>query len=206
MIDKATKKVLFYARVGNAHSAELLPGDRIIVAASTNEQGNRIELFDISRSEAPIFHDSLYSGHGVVWDAERELLYALGYDELRAYRLSNWDTPTPSLTRQSTWRIPGESGHDLWALPNDSDKLLLTEHGSVWLFDKSTGTFEPFTPLKGSADVKSVSFHPRTDQVAFIQAEISWWSHRVYLLDPDQWFSFPGARLYKVRWLAGKGK
>lgn len=199
-IDRATKKVLFYAYVGNAHSAEFLPNNKIVVAGSTHAQGNRLELFDLNRSEEPLFKDSLYSGHGVVWDEERQLLYALGYDELRAYSLQDWNSDYPKLKQENAWKIPGESGHDLMYLSNDNDKLLLTEHESVWLFDKQTSAFHAFEPLQGKKDVKAVSLHPTTNRLAYLQAEISWWSHHVYLKNPDQVFAFPGVDLYKVRW------
>ncbi len=201
LIDRATKKVLFYAYVGNAHSAEFLPNNKIVVAGSTHAQGNRLVIFDADQCEKPLFQDSLYSGHGVVWDAERQLLYALGYDELRAYSLQDWDSDYPKLKQEHAWKIPGESGHDLMYIPNDNDKLLLTEHESVWLFDKTNGVFEPFEPLREQKDVKAVSLHPTTNRLAYIQAEISWWSHHVYLKNPDRIFSFPGVDLYKVRWL-----
>ncbi|MDH3650944.1 MAG: DUF6528 family protein [Saprospiraceae bacterium] len=201
LIDRASKKALFYAVVGNAHSAELLPNGRIAVMASTHDQGNRIVLFNINKPESPIFYDSIYSGHGVVWDEENELLYTLGYDELRAYQLMNWHSTSPSLERQRSWKIPGASGHDLSPWPKDQNKLILTEHGSVWSFDKLTGNFATFEPLAGRQDVKAVSLHPTTNRIAFIQAETSWWSHRIYLQNPDQWFSFPDIKLYKVRWL-----
>ncbi len=201
LIDRATKETIFYANVGNAHSIEWLPGDRIVVAGSTNEKGNRLEVYDSKESETPLFQDSLYSAHGVVWDTNRKLLYALGYDVLRAYQLKEWDTDYPKLVQVHSWTIPGFSGHDLVAIPQQPDKLLLTEHESVWIFDKKTEKFSPFEPLEGREDVKAVSFHPESSQVAYIQAEISWWSHHVYLLDGNRYFSFPGVDLYKVRWI-----
>jgi hypothetical protein len=203
-VDRATKNVLFYARVGNAHSAEWLPNDRIVVAGSTNSEGNRLAIFDAHQSETPLFRDSLYSGHGVIWDAERQLLYALGYDELRAYNLQDWLSDAPKLQRVHTWTIPGESGHDLMYLPNDNDQLLLTEHESVWLFDKINGTFQPYAPLEGQQDVKGVSLHDETNRLAYIQAETSWWSTHVYLDNPKRMFAFPGIRLYKTRWVTAK--
>lgn len=201
LIDIASRKVEFYAFAGNAHSVELLPGKRIAVACSTHEAGNRIALYDLGQPEKPLFSDSLYSGHGVVWDAERELLYALGYDELRAYRLKDWNTASPALDRVYSWKIPGMSGHDLVPGPDEAHQLLLTEHESVWSFDKNTGSFRPFKPLEGKENVKAVSFHPTTGRLAFIQAEISWWSHHVYLREPERFFSFPEVALYKVRWM-----
>ncbi len=201
LIDKASSKTVFYARVGNAHSAELLPGDRIAVAASTNDAGNRIELYDIDQPEVPLFHDSLYSGHGAVWDERRQLLYALGYNELRSYRLQDWDTSTPSLALQDRWTIPGISGHDLATSPQNVEQLLLTEHESVWVFDKNSGQFSPYHPLQEKQDIKAVSIHPENGTLAYVKAETSWWSHRVYLNGPEQWLSFPGIDLYKVRWM-----
>ena len=201
LIELATKRVLFYAKTGNAHSVELLPNNRLIVAGSTNEKGNRVELFDINQPEKPIFKDSLYSGHGVVWDENLQLLYALGYDELRAYELKDWDSATPSLKKVHSWKIPGKSGHDLVSVPNAITKLVLTEHESVWVFDKVTHQFTPCEPLKGVKDVKAVSYHPTIGQLAYIKAETSWWSNRVYLKGPDQYFSFPDIHLYKTRWI-----
>ena len=64
-----------------SHSADMLPGNRIVVANSTNPRGNSIEIYDISRSNECIWRDSLYSGHGVVWSEKYQSLFALGYDE-----------------------------------------------------------------------------------------------------------------------------
>ena len=201
LLEKASKQILFYAHVANAHSAELLPNDRIVIAASTHEQGNRLELYDLKQSEKPLFKDSLYSGHGVVWDGDKQLLYALGYDELRAYSLLDWNTDRPKIQRRKSWKIPGVSGHDLAPVPGDKNQLLLTEHESVWIFDKTTFDFTPFDPLADKKDVKALSLHPVSGRIAYIQADTSWWSEQVYLLDPQRRISFPGIRLYKVRWL-----
>lgn len=201
VIDRSSKKVLFRAVVGNAHSAEWLPADRIVVAGSTNKKGNRVALFDLNHSEKELFKDSLYSGHGVVWDAKKQLLYALGYQELRAYTLENWKSDHPKLRLKQTWKIPGKSGHDLAPYSKNDKFLIVTEHESTWLFNKNSGKFKPFKPLKDIHDIKSVTFHPTSNRLAYIKAETSWWSNRVYLADPLQWFSFPEVRLYKVRWL-----
>ena len=85
LVAVATKQVLFYARTPMAHSAALLPGGYIAVANSTHPEGNSIEIYHIDHSEKVICKDTLYSGHGVVWNEKRKLLYVLGFDELRAY-------------------------------------------------------------------------------------------------------------------------
>ena len=58
LIDLKTKKNLFYARVPMAHSADLLPGDRVAVALSTHKLGNSLEIYDIAQPEKVLWRDS----------------------------------------------------------------------------------------------------------------------------------------------------
>ena len=51
LVDRATRKCLFYAITPNAHSVEYLPGNRIAVALSTANKGNRLEIYDADRSD-----------------------------------------------------------------------------------------------------------------------------------------------------------
>jgi hypothetical protein len=200
LVEKNTKQALFYANVKNAHSVEMLPGNRIVVAASTNAQGNRLVLFDVSQSDKPLWHDELYSAHGVVWDAHRQILWALGYDQLRAYHLADWDSVTPKLTRVATYVLPDEQGHDLQAVPKDNN-LLITTHSHVYLFDRERFMFTLHPQLKDKERVKSVSIHPKTGQLAYTQAEgQNWWTEHIHFLNPSQTVSLPGERIYKVRW------
>ena len=97
LIDRQTKKPMFHAHVPNAHSAELLPGKRIVVALSTADKGNSIQLFNMTENDEVVFKDSLYSAHGVVWIDKTRRLFALGYDELRSYSLKDWDKENPRL-------------------------------------------------------------------------------------------------------------
>ena len=55
LLEKATKKALFYARTPNSHSSELLPNNRIAVALSIKEKGNAIEIYDIDKSDHVLF-------------------------------------------------------------------------------------------------------------------------------------------------------
>jgi len=75
LIDRETKNILFYALIPNAHSAEILSGNRVVVAGSTDMGGNCLALYDLTRSNHVLFKDSLYSGHGVIWDESREILW-----------------------------------------------------------------------------------------------------------------------------------
>ena len=140
LLERATGKALFYAYVGNAHSAEILPGSRVVVAGSTHEQGNCLAVFNLDGPEKVIYSEPLYSGHGVRWDEKHQILWALGYDELKALRLKNWDSSKPALELLHSNRLPSDSGHDLIPVPA-SDDLLITSNSNVYLFDTEQKKF-----------------------------------------------------------------
>ena len=197
LLDRDTKKPLFYAQVPMAHSAEMLPGNRIAVALSTHAQGNSVEIYSASQPEKVLWKDSLYSGHGVIWNAKHQRLYVLGLAELRAYSLQGWETEQPSLRREKTWTIPGTSGHDLNRMSDD--ELLITDHEGVSIFHIPKESFAPFAPLANVENVKSVNCDPQTQHLVYTRAEISWWTHHVYCRNPAKTFTFTGIDLYKAR-------
>lgn len=201
LVDRATGVALWWGECGNAHSAELLPGDRIVLACSVREQtGNRLVLFDASTPERELFSTPLHSGHGVVWDSERERLWALGMDDLRAYRLDAWASSTPTLVLDGSWPLPDTSGHELVPVPGSPD-LVVSTHHSVWRFDRDRLAFREDPDLAGRPDVKGVAIHPDTGQVAFIEADPpEWWSARIRFVHPARTLTLD-ERLYKVRWL-----
>ena len=199
LVERATGRTLFWAEVDNAHSAEVLPGGRIIVAGSTAKNGNRLVLFDRSRSGEELASYPLYSAHGVVWDSHANCVWALGGKELHAYLLKEWETARPSLVLKQKLDLPDPGGHDLRPVPG-TRKLIVTTHKNVWMFDRESGSFQEENHIGNLADVKSVDIHPRTDRIAYIKAETSWWSGRVILLKPDGEIKLPGERLYKARW------
>ncbi len=197
LLDIRSKKALFYARTPMAHSADLLPNGRVAVANSTNKYGNSLEIYDISKPEVVLFKDSLYSGHGVVWHAERESLYALGYDCLREYKLKDWTSDKPSLEMVKSWEIPLHSGHDLVKI--DKEKLLVSGHKGVVWFDTQSEEFSPFEPLKDTHNVKSVNYNPHSGKLIYTKAEESWWTHNVYQENPNRVITIDSMKIYKVR-------
>ncbi|MBR5484723.1 MAG: hypothetical protein IKV18_08500 [Alistipes sp.] len=197
LIDIKSRKCLFYARTPMAHSAELLPNERIAVALSTHKLGNSLELYDIDSPEKVIWKDSLYSGHGVVWNAKRESLYALGYDVLREYKLKDWQSDNPSLEKVAEWPIPVRSGHDLSKV--DDRRILVSGHEGVYVFDVESGEFSPFEPLKTTKNVKSVNYCPKSQRLIYTKAEKSWWTHNVYQQSPDKVITIDDWNIYKVR-------
>ena len=197
LIDLKTKKNLFYARVPMAHSADLLPRDRVAVALSTHSKGNSLEIYDISQSEKVLWRDSLYSGHGAVWHAERESLYALGYDVLREYKLKDWESDTPSLELVASWSIPVKSGHDLMKV--DAERMLVSGHEGVYWFDVNSGEYTPFEPLKSTVNVKSVNYNAKSGKLVYTKAEESWWTHHIYQENPTKVITIEDMNIYKVR-------
>ncbi|MEG1635681.1 MAG: DUF6528 family protein [Rikenellaceae bacterium] len=197
LVDIATKKPIFWADVPNAHSIEMLPGDRVVVALSTADGGNAIELYNVSQPENVIFRDSLYSGHGVVWNSKLKRLYALGYDVLREYSLVDWKSNKPSLKLERSWNIPGTSGHDL--TPINDNEMIVTVHENVWRFNIADQKFTDFEPLKNRENIKSVNFNSKTNSLIYTAAEISWWTHNIYLENPKKTITINDINLYKVR-------
>jgi hypothetical protein len=194
VLSKKNKKVLFYASVPNAHSIEILPNNRLVAAASTAKEGNKIMLFDLNLQDQPVFTDSLYSAHGVVWDEQRKSLFALGYDVLREYKMVGKD----SLSLTNEWKIPGESGHDLFPSP-DGNHLYMTEHTGVWMFDLQTHKFGKIPGFPEAENIKSIGKNP-AGQFIYTVPEESWWTFHVSFFEPQRSLAFPGMKVYKARW------
>jgi hypothetical protein len=201
LVERPSGRVLWYAVVPNAHSIEQLPGNRVVVAASVHAAGNRLSLFDLNRSETPIAEVPLVSAHGVVWDADRERLWALGLDELLRLRLVDWNSDKPQFAVEAKFSLPSSGGHDLTAVPNHDD-LLVTTNSQVLHFDRRTEKFREHADLGAAARVKSVQVHPRGDRTVLVQSsDKAWWSGTLRTLNPSASIELPGERLYKARWV-----
>jgi len=204
LVEVKSKKVLFYAVAANAHSAEILPGNRVAVAVSSAPDGNRLILYDLSSPEKELFSDSLPWGHGVIWDKERQVLWALAGDDIRAYRLKDWNSRRPALERVVTVKLPEEMGHDLYPLPH-TNKLLVTTTNYVWLFDRDKKTFQKYEAIDNTLHIKSVCVNPVTGRLAYIRAdEGQWWSEKIRFLNPESVFFIPGEHFYKARWFTAQ--
>jgi hypothetical protein len=199
LVERATGRAVFWAAVENAHTAEMLPGGRILVAGSTGINGNRIVLFDRARPGQELASLPLQGAHGAVWDPETRTVWALGETELHVYALEGWETATPVLTLKRRIDLPDVGGHDLRAVPG-TRHLVLTTRGNVWTLDRDCLMFEAHDRLGSLEGVKGVDVHPGTGRIAFVQAETSWWSSRVRFLQPEGEIQIPGERIYKARW------
>ena len=204
LVERATGDVGFWTSVPNAHSAELLPCGRLAVASSGAEGGNRLLVFDLDRPEEALFTDELPWAHGVVWDARRERVWALGADELREYELRDWSSDAPSLVRSATFRLPAAGGHDLQPVPK-TPLLSVTVNSGAFLFDRDELQFVSHPELGHAPGVKSISVNPLTGRTAFVQADGEhWWADGIRFLDPHGALRTPGGHCYKARWNAGR--
>ncbi len=201
-VDREQDRVLFYGRATNAHSADLLPGGRIAVAAShaADGTGDQLIIFDIDQPDEPLWREELSWGHGVVWDERRQRLWALSGEDIRVYQLADWDTAAPKLVHESTTPLPEGGGHELYPVPHTS-WLYVTTSEHCWLFNRDTKVFFPHPVLADLAHVKSISQHPGTGQIVFIQAEgENWWAENIHFLFPSETLHVPGEHFYKARW------
>ena len=201
LIERESKKALFYAVVGNAHSAEILPGGRVAVAASNSPDGNRLILYDLDKPEHELFSDELPWGHGVIWDSERQLLWALAGDNIHLYRLKDWDTEQPELERINTIELPERMGHDLYPVPG-TNKLFVTTTNYIWLFDRDKKTFQEYQDIDDTLHIKSICINPVTGRLVYVRADARyWWSESIRFLNPEAVLSISGEHFYKARWL-----
>ena len=200
LIDVASKACLFYAYCPMAHSLEMLPNNRIGVVLSTHNQGNALRIYDASKSNVCLFSDSLYFGHGIVWNEKRQRLYALGYDSLRCYKLKDWQTSSPKLTLEHRWLLPAKGGHELSPVSDNSMMLSMEADNHVYFFNIDEGSFTAFHPLDAKAKIKSLNLNRQTGQYIYTQAETSWWTTHIYSQDPDWKITTTDIdKLYKVR-------
>ncbi len=200
LIDLATARTVFQAYPGgNPHAAALLPDGTIATASS---HGNCLTLFtrrDGATTPTASRTFELPDAHGVVWDDEHALLWALGDSKLNAYRY-NFSVEQPDLALvQSFTPAKDFGGHDLIIASGEPHTLLLTGNQAILRFSTSLGRF---TTIQKMGAVKSVSRHPATGAILLQKARERWWNDTITTLEdsPRSW-TLPGARFYKARWL-----
>lgn len=207
LVDRARDRVLFHGRAANAHSADLLPGGRVAVAASHDPagKGDRLILFDVAASNQELWSGELPWGHGVLWDEQRRVLWALADADIRVYELRDWETRAPKLQRVALIPLPERGGHDFTAV-GSTPAIAISTSNRCWLFDRDARTFRPHPELGDKAKVKSISHQPDGGRLVYVQAEgANWWAERIHFLNPAGTLHVPGEHFYKARWnVAGR--
>ena len=125
----------------NPHSIELMPNGVIAIASSS---GGEVRFFttDKNLSRTAAASVVLEDAHGVLWDEELQVLWAIGRTTLTAYRIT-LDGSKVTVTEDTALRatIPSDWSHDLAPVYGNKDALWVTTGSHVYQFDKNTKTF-----------------------------------------------------------------
>jgi uncharacterized protein DUF6528 len=193
------KAAIFHARPGgNPHSAELLPDGNLVTASST---GSSLKLWTLVRQEKPLQVVPLFDAHGVCWDPENDLVWAIGHDHLVSfdYRADRADP----LVEFSRHPLPDPGGHDLQRGADGQYLVLSTQHG-VWEFWPENGEFYPYPGIDPALEVKSISepVHQRRNgsPTLVVRAKQQWWTDAVDGVNPESRYLLPDGKIYKARW------
>jgi len=143
MIEYPSGKCLWKAKVGQSpHSIEMMPNGDIVVASSGGgdwEEG-RLFYYDLKNDgtyEATTEH-YLNGAHGVLWDTDNNVLWALGFPELVAYMPGETSGGQATLYLVDGWgaKVPDGSGHDLMPDFGNRDIMWITDNVSIYQFSK----------------------------------------------------------------------
>lgn len=150
------------------HGIEILPDGNCIVAAA---DGNYIRIYSSSQPSPNQFVNTIYpltSAHQVLWDATHNCVWALG-NVLRKYAyndaLSGGTISNPKLRLLNTYSLLTAWGHDMAPYDGDTNKLLVTTNGGVYVFNKSTGVFNAIPGAAQRTFVKAISTQPGANQM-----------------------------------------
>lgn len=115
------------------HSIELLPNGNVVIA---NSNGN-VRIYKSSQGSTDYVETELSSAHGVIWDTELKVLWALGYNTICSYKIGG-TAANPTFTLSTSTALPTNGGHDLAVDYADSNSLLFTTSHGAYKFNKTT--------------------------------------------------------------------
>ncbi len=129
----------------NPHSIEILPDGNVVCAASS---GSSIRLYYTSEvqygeliSQKDYVEYTLEDAHGVLWDPQHNVLWAVGGYELVAFDVVGKGLNSSLEFTEKRYSLPTYWGHDLSADMNDANSLWISTGESVYHFNKTTGEF-----------------------------------------------------------------
>ncbi|MEO1527412.1 MAG: DUF6528 family protein, partial [Planctomycetota bacterium] len=201
LIRRSDKRCLFYTQAKNAHSACLLPENRVAVASSFG--GDELLIYNrespTNDPSKPIASLPLRGAHGALWDTRLARLWALGSDELLLVDIGK-DATSSKLNVEKRIELPAAGGHDLSQVPGTTALFVTTNH-HVYRFDTSNDRFSPDPVLADELKVKSVCQHSETSEIVYHKGTPeNWWSDTIRFIGKRKEIRLPGRRLYKVRW------
>lgn len=210
LLDIETKEVLFHTTAApNAHSAELLPNNRVAVACSegSGTKNNSVQLYDISAPNRILDQSALGSAHGVVWNEATQRLYAIGGQSLQIYKLKDWETAAPSLELEKTVQTPQGGLHDM-SLVNSN--TLCIGGRRAYLYDIGANRFTEMKLFASSTAIKSINYNDETGELWYTDSTVpegsqSWSTQTIrYATDMNasaaaRTIKVPDLDMYKVR-------
>ena len=167
-----TGKRLWYTRTpgSNPHSIEMLPSGNIVIASSTDgilRLFRTSGLVDKNKDVAKTYLDyNLEDAHSVLWDPDYEVLWALGANELRAYKIKGEGIRERlEKVEQMSITLPEGKcfGHDLSPDYTDTLYLYLTVGSCVMRLNKENMSLSeefPNSDILSRSNVKGFSNNP----------------------------------------------
>lgn len=138
----------------NPHACELLPNGIVAVAAST---GGEIRFFDAKGKGLDFVSAKLEDSHGLLWDPENKVLWAIGRTVLTAYEAEISDGKITVRERADLRAtIPGDWAHDLQPVYGNTDRMWVTTSAAVYIYSKSERKFLTDFPGSDKVSLKSV--------------------------------------------------
>lgn len=215
LIDYETKECLYCydnSTEINPHAVEVLPDGNIVVASSV---GNSVTIYAATQGDdrGCFVRYPLLSAHGLLWDSNLDVLWALGKEQLLAYEVGG-TLEKPELILKRSYNVPAkpiEEGHDLYPVYGDCNKLWITVSKEVYQFNKMTGIFSTdfalYDKVRGQYN-KSIGNQPfsNTAVTAYPMKKGSWRTDTIQLFRPDGKGEYtleahiqPGTGYYKAR-------
>lgn len=203
-------KLLFWTNVAsNAHSAEYLPGNYVVVACSV-DGGDCLQLYSVNKNNVPLKTYPLQSAHGAVWNDTVKRLYAIGGTSLQIYK---WDETKGELELEKTVQTtPYVDGlHDISLV--DANTLILGGHKCA-LYNVTSSTFTAVNHFNDSGrnGIKSLNYNAVTGECFYTfavaathEGSYDWSSHKVRYTDKingtgiEKYLLVDDINMYKVR-------
>lgn len=186
-------------RTANVHGIELLPNGNIAAAAST---GGWVRIYTSSTSPSSSTYTqyNLPDAHSVLWDPQRQVLWALGRNKLVQLKIGGTDA-APSLSAVATTTLPADSGHDVEPKYGDPTRLWITTGSSTWIYDKTTDKATLFQHVSG---YKSINNLLASGQVIETRPRPSctqdaWCTDTIEFYSPEDVRTRPHAAIYRAR-------
>lgn len=174
LMEYPSGNVLFHTtQVPNAHSAEYIPEGNGYVAVATSggtsTTSNQVQLYDVTKSEKILASETLTSGHGVVWDAKRKVLYAGGSNIIKTLEIDGPGTDQPSFKLKKQVQAPQGGIHDLFRV---DENTISVAGNKAYLYNVEGDSFTEIPLFSKSTAIKSLNYNGETGEMWYTDATV----------------------------------